>query len=91
MSGVSQVFGPAATLPVRRLCIGTQVSAAVFLLQKGEARMSNAEIFRVHADDCRLMARFTHDENRQSQWLDMERRWRDLIERAMRHDTSATT
>ncbi len=43
--------------------------------------MSNAEIFRVHADDCRLMAGFTHDENRKRQWLDMERRWRDQIER----------
>jgi len=43
--------------------------------------MSNAEIFRVHADECRLMARFTHDEIRKRQWLDMERRWRDLIER----------
>ena len=43
--------------------------------------MSNAEIFRVHADECRFMARFAHDENRQRQWLDMERRWRDLIER----------
>ncbi len=43
--------------------------------------MSNAEIFRVHADECRLMAHFTRDENRKRQWLDMERRWRDLIER----------
>ncbi len=52
--------------------------------------MSNADIFRVHADECRLMARFTRDENRRRQWLVMERRWCDLIERDearyIRHD-----
>jgi hypothetical protein len=64
------------------------------LCNKEKLAMSNAEIFRVHADECQWMARFTHDEDRKRQWLDMERRWRDLIERDeaqhIRHDVSET-